>query len=101
MKLETKLESLLPQGDGPFDVTAFELTHDGEGWSVNTPFRIGKRMDRAETIYTLRQRWEIFKVNYLPKARVSDLADTGYTDGVCNLEVACTAFADVKLSDKH
>lgn len=38
MRLETKLESLLPAGNGPFNVTAFELAHDGESWSVNTPF---------------------------------------------------------------
>ena len=101
MKLETKLDSLLPTGDGPFDITAFELTHDGDSWSVNTPFNIGKNLDRAETISRLRSRWEIFKLNYNSKARVKDLEDCGYEDGESNLEVNCTAFADVRREHVH
>lgn len=96
--LETKLETLIPKGDGPFEITAFELTHDGESWSVNTPFNIGRNLDRQETLSRLRSRWEIFKANYDSKARVKDLVDIsdGY-DGACNLEVNCTAFADVRI----
>ena len=95
MKLEAKLETLIPAGDGPFKVIAFELTHDGESWSVNTPFCIGDNLDRTETISRLRSRWEIFKANYNSKARVRDIQDIGCEEGECNLEVNCTAFADV------
>lgn len=96
MHLETKLETLLPAGDGPFKVVAFELTHDGEGWSVNTPFCIQSSGDRAETLSILRARWETFKANYGSKSRVSDIQDASYTEGVSNLEVDCKAFADVE-----
>lgn len=101
MKLETKLEQLIPKGDGPFDVIAYELTQDGlpgEGasWSVNTPFRIASSCDRAEAISHLRHRWEVFKVNYLPRARVKNLCDIGYDETCAMLEVDCTAFAEIR-----
>jgi hypothetical protein len=102
MKLETKLESLIPSGDGPFRITAFELTHDGEGWSVNTPFNIGSNLDRQETISRLRSRWEIFKANYDAKARVSDLQDIGDGDeSISFLEVGCNAFATIQRRHVH
>lgn len=102
MKLEAKLETLIPAGDGPFEITAFELTHDGESWSVNTPFNIGRGLDREQAINRLRSRWEIFKANYDSKARVCDLVDVSNgCDGECNLEVNCTAFADVRWEHVH
>lgn len=99
MKLETKLDGLIPAGDGPFKVVAFELTHDGESWSVNTPFSIGERLGRSEAIGRLRSRWEIFKANYMPAARVKDIEDIGCEAGECRLEVGCTAFADVLVNE--
>jgi len=97
VRLEQKLETLLPEGDGPFEVVAFELTRDMGSWNVNTPFRIASKADRLETLSILRKRWNVFKANYMPKARVADLTDIsdGF-DGACNLEVDCTAFADVR-----
>ena len=94
---EKKIDHLLSSfGDGPFDVIAFELTNDGEGWSVNTPFKIGSRKNREETITLLRHRWEIFKVNYMPKARVRDIQDLGNGE---EIQLDCgAAFADVMLS---
>lgn len=97
MKLESKLDALIPEGDGPFELIAFELTHDGESWSVNTPFCIGSGLDRSELMSRLRSRWEIFKLNYMPKARVSDLEDIGCDAGEVQLEVSCTAFAEVRI----
>lgn len=97
--LETKLESLLPAGDGPFDVIAYELWREPEGgWSVNTPFRIGSNRDRAEAICDLRHRWNVFKANYISKARVMDLHDVG-DETRCLLEVDCMAFAEVRRVD--
>ena len=102
MTLEKKLESLLPPGDGPFNVIAFELQGDGGGsWCVNTPFRIGTSLDRAGAINRLRSRWNIFKLNYAPKARVAGLSDIsdGF-DGACNLECDGIAFADVETAER-
>lgn len=97
MTLEQKLEQMLP--DWPaFDITFHELWGDGEGgWSVNDSWTPYRNQDRQETISHLRHRWEIFKLNYLPKARVKDLQDSGMGDEVC-LEADCTAFATLRKS---
>lgn len=99
--LEAKLETLIPSHwQEGIELTAFELTREPEGgWSVNTPFNIGRGLDRSEAISRLRSRWEIFKANYDSNARVSDLEDISCGDEtVCNLEVNCTAFADVRIN---
>lgn len=95
MKLETKLNELLPAGDS-FNVQFYELTRNyGEGWSVNTAWRAATNASRAETLRLLRARWEVFKLNYAPKARVADLSDTSDEAAVCDFEVDCIAFAGV------
>lgn len=91
------MNDLLPQGE-TFSVKAFELWRDAEGgWSVNDGWTIARDVDRADAISALRGRWEVFKLNYLPKARVSDITDIGYDEKQCSLEVDCTAFADIEV----
>ncbi len=48
--LEKKLDEMIPSSWDRMEITAFEMTHDGESWSVNTPFNIGCNLDREETI---------------------------------------------------
>lgn len=105
---EEKIDSLLPIGnplapeDDRFDLRFFELWRESEGgWSVNDSWRGQRDGDREETISLLRSRWEVFKANYLPKARVCDITDISYEGNVSNLEVDCTAFADVSLVMKE
>jgi len=94
---EAKIDSLLPDGDS-FEVRFFELLPESEGgWSVNDSWRAQRDGDRESTIYLLRHRWEVFKANYLPRARVSDITDIQWEGDDCNLEVDCTAFAEVRL----
>lgn len=97
MTLEQKLEQMLP--DWPaFNITFHELWGDGEGgWGVNDSWTPYKNQDRQETISRLRARWEIFKLNYLPKARVKDLEYAPYDNSdELWLEVDCTAFATLR-----
>lgn len=54
-----------------------ELTHDGEGWSVNLPWYLSRNSDKAQILTDARNRWEIFKVNYLPRGRVCDISADG------------------------
>jgi hypothetical protein len=61
-----------------FDVIAHELTNYGYGWSVNDNFRIGTDCDKQEVAERARGRWEIFKLNYMPKALVRKLTDVGW-----------------------
>lgn len=95
--LEYKLNELLDRAvvsDGPFNVIAYEMTHDGQGWSVNTPFKIAAVVDRAEAIGALMNRWEVFKANYYKKAPVCGISDVGNAEDI-ELEVDGTPFARI------
>lgn len=91
MRLETKLNKTLP--DWPsFKVQFHELIRESEGgWSVNDSWTARCSANKEETISLLRSRWEIFKLNYLSKARVSNIEDIGCDDDIC-LEVNYSAF---------
>lgn len=94
--LESKLDSLLPNWPA-FNVFAHELWNDGDSLSVNDSWCIGRNVDRETAIAHLRGRWEVFKLNYAPKARVSDLHDASYDDESPSLlEVDCIPFAEVR-----
>lgn len=96
--IEARLDALLPNWD-KFDIIRHELWGESEGgWSVNSSSYMARGADREETISHLANRWEIFKLNYLPKARAKNIIDIGDGDLVC-LEVDCTAFCDVRKSN--
>lgn len=99
--LEQKLEAMLP--DWPaFNIQFHGLWRDDGGWSVNDSWTAYREATREETIGHLRARWEVFKLNYLPKARVRDLTDAGIdNDDDCLLEVDCTAFATIRNSKNN
>ena len=77
MKLESHIAKLIGPINANWRVIAHELTHDGEGWSVNDSFQIAKSDDETEILEAIRGRWEIFKINYLPKAGVMDISCEG------------------------
>jgi hypothetical protein len=99
--LEARLDDLLP--DWPsFDVIAHELWADGDGgFSVNDSWHLGRDCDREEAITHLRHRWEVWKLNYMPKARVADLTDASCdSESPSLLEVNCAAFAEVRKGSR-
>lgn len=57
-----------------YTLRAHALTHDGEGWSSNDRFTIARDADLAGALEAIRGRWEVFRANYSPRARVADLA---------------------------
>ena len=65
---------------GPFDVIAYELTNDGEGWSVNTPWKIATSASLPQVIEAAQGRWGVFKANYSARATVKGLSDIGEGD---------------------
>ncbi len=76
---EAKIDSLLPEWES-FDVIAHELWADGDGgFSVNDSWHLGRGCDREEAITHLRHRWEVYKVNYEPRARVSGISDENWS----------------------
>ena len=83
MILENKIRELIQQSNpdpfARFDVVAYELWGNArEGFETNCSWHIAKDADLSEVLDAVRGRWEVFKLNYLPKARVSDIQDTGF-----------------------
>jgi hypothetical protein len=100
MKLETKIRNLItetqPNNDSRFDVVAFELWGNSrEGFDCNNAWKIATNADIKTVLESARARWEIFKLNYLPKARVGDIQDTGF-DSTLSLEVDCIPFLEIR-----
>jgi hypothetical protein len=99
MKLESKIRNLISATNASslsrFDVIAFELWGNSrEGFDCNNSWHIARGVELNEALEAARGRWEVFKVNYAPKARVRDIVDTGY-DANLALEVDCIPFLEI------
>lgn len=102
MKLETKIRQLLNDANhdanARFEVVAFELWGNArEGFDTNSAWYLSKNADADQVLQDARGRWEAFKVNYLPKARVADIEDTGF-DSTLSLEVDSVPFLEIRLA---
>lgn len=98
--LESKLDELLPEYPS-YAVIAHELWRDDGGWSVNDSWYLSRSCDREEAISHLRNRWEVFKVNYSPRALVCDLSDAASdSESPVYLEVNCIPFAEIRNADE-
>ena len=96
--LETVIREYIAAHDPEtrFDVIAFELWGNRrEGFDCNDKWFIRRNADLPEVLNAARGRWEIFKLNYLPAARVSDLEDTGWEDTV-SLEIDAVPFLEIR-----
>jgi len=97
------LTRALPEGINPdsrtYEVRAFELWRESEGgWSVNNSWRLCRDGNLSTMLDCARGRWEAFKVNYLPKARVGDIRDESYEPSEIVLEVDCTSFLTIRIN---
>lgn len=102
MKLETKIRNLItetnPTSDALFNVVAHELWGNSqEGFSTNSSWYIATNADLSQVLEVARGRWEVFKLNYIPKARVSDISDSGY-DSNLSLEVDYVPFLEIRTA---
>jgi hypothetical protein len=102
-RLETVLAEILapyfPAPDSTAEVVAFELWSEGDGGlSVNSAWSMRRDATLPETIEALRARWEVFKLNYAPRARVSDMDDANYSGPEFSalLECGTIPFAEVR-----
>jgi hypothetical protein len=98
MKLETKIRDMILEATqaSRFNVVAHELWGEPEGgFSTNSSWYIASNADIDEVLEAARGRWEVFKANYLPKARVADIQDTGFNDSL-SLEVDYLPFIDIR-----
>ena len=106
--LEHAILAALPAPIDPlatYTVRAHELTHDGEGWSSNDRFTIAKDVTAEQMLETARERFDVFKANYAPRARIMDLEalDT-YNDEeddeetTLSLEIDFLPFLDIETT---
>ena len=100
MKLEQKISQLISETESTrFDVIAHELWGNSkDGFETNSSWYIKQNADLSQVLESARGRWEVFKVNYLPKAKVRDIQDTGY-DNTFSLEVDCIPFLEIRASN--
>lgn len=97
--LERRIYDLLEDchGVSKFDVVAYGLLHDGEGWSVNDPWYLGHACTVPEVLEHARGRFEVFKANYAPRARVNAIEDTNYCgDGPITLDCEGIPFLEIR-----
>lgn len=98
MKLETKIRNLINNPSDTFDVIAHELWGNmNEGFETNSSWFITRDADIETVLESARGRWEVFKLNYHPKARVADINDIGYEDDI-SLEVDFVPFLEIRPS---
>jgi len=98
--LETAIREILasyPQGT-LFDCIAHSLQNDGEGWSTNESWKMGRGCDIEETLTHCRGRWEVWKLNYHPRAKVRNLEDANQSGPEFSalLEVDCIPFMEIR-----
>jgi hypothetical protein len=99
MTLEQKLKAELADLTGKtLSAYAYELWGNSrEGYEVNDLWRIIKTDDFEVLLESARGRWEVFKINYSPRATVNGLSFDGddftvyiESDGIPFLEIRVT-----------
>ena len=84
-----------------FDVWGCELWKDESGgWSFNDAFRMAADTDLSGVQSIARSRWEIFRLNYAPRARVADLEALEWQPGDRALysDCACMSFLEIRVN---
>ena len=97
--LETRIAGMLAANEATtYDVIAHELWGSRrEGFETNTSWHLTRNADAAQVLEAARGRWEVFKINYLPDARVRDLADDSCGAGLSiHLAVNGTPFLEIR-----
>lgn len=81
-----------------FDLYGCELWRDETGgWSFNDAFRMVRDASLAEAQETARGRWEVFKANYSPRARVADIDALEWQPGDASLYVECAGMSFLEI----
>jgi hypothetical protein len=99
MKLEQKLKQELADLNGKtLSAYAYELWGNSrDGYEVNDLWRILKDGDLDDLLTTARGRWEVFKVNYSPRATVKGLSFDG-DESTVYIESDGIPFLELRLS---
>ena len=96
MTLEKAISKELEEGE-TYSVIAHELIHDGISWSTNSSWYLSRNADKAEALNHARGRWEVFKVNYLPKGKIKDITFDG-DDSVIYINADGIPFLEIRVN---
>ena len=103
--LETAIKEILSpvltfDPSATFDVFGCELWKDDGGWAFNDASRMATDTDLAGVQSIARSRWEIFRLNYSPKARVADVEALEWLPGDRSLYVECAfmSFLEIRVN---
>jgi len=97
MTLEKAIAKELNETES-YTVIAHELIHDGDGWSTNSSWYLAKDADKAKVLEVARGRWEVFKANYSPRAKVKDLCFDG-DDSIIYINADYVPFLEIRISN--
>ena len=95
-KLIAKILKAYPEST-KFDMVAFELWGNAkEGFDCNDAWYLARGAEIPRALEIARGRWEVFKVNYLPRAKVKDIQSTGEIPYALTLEVDCVPWLEIR-----
>lgn len=79
MTLEKRIQSELADlANKTFSIIAHELWGNArEGFQTNSSWYLARNADMADLLRIARGRWEVFKVNYSPRATIHGLSFDG------------------------
>lgn len=98
--LEQRISELIEHlPDGEYKICAHELWKCDDQWISKDVFVIAN-CSKEEIAFHCRKRWEIFKLNYCPKARVCDIDDILFgQENFLYLEVDYIPFINIYSND--
>lgn len=98
MKLESFIRPFLQKKEGKtMEIFAYELWGNRkEGYWVNSGWRIYKGDSIEEALDSIRGRWEIFKVNYYPRAVIKEI-DVNIEEDIISFDYNYNSFIEVRF----
>jgi hypothetical protein len=100
MTLEKRIQSELAElADKTFSIIAHELWGNSrEGYHTNTSWYLARGADFADLLRIARGRWEVFKVNYSPRATIHGLSFEG-DERTVYAESEGIPFLEIRVND--
>jgi hypothetical protein len=91
-------EALSPYKGKRFGVVAFELRGNAkDGFDYNSSFFLTKDSDIDGALEAAQGRWNAFKGNYMPRARVKDISWDNPGEGIMYFECSCVPFLEIRV----
>jgi hypothetical protein len=99
MTLKKLIKDVLSDYKGKrFGVVAFELWGNAkDGFDCNRTFFIASDSDAEGALKAAQGRWNAFKGNYMPRARVKDIRADNPGEGILYFDCSCVPFLEIRV----